>query len=39
MPFLGQFIDIDLLFCTGFDLEHTDVFLCLILNQGLINEI
>ena len=27
-PFLGQVVDLDLLLCTGFDLEHAVLFLC-----------
>ena len=30
-PFLGQVVDSDLLFCTGFDSEHAVLFLCHIL--------
>ena len=32
-PFLGQEVDLDLLHCTGFNLEHAVLFLCHILNQ------
>ena len=32
-PFLGQVVDSDLLLCTGFDLEHADLFLCHIFSQ------
>ena len=30
-PFLRQVVDLDLLLCTGFDLEHAVLFLCHIL--------
>ena len=29
LPFLGQIVNLDLLVCTGFDLEYADLFLCL----------
>ena len=32
-PFLGQVVDLDLLLCTGFDLEHAVLFLCHIFTQ------
>ena len=32
-PFLGQVIELDLLLCTGFDLEHVVLFLCHIFTQ------
>ena len=33
LPFLGQDVDLDLLHFTGFNLEHTVLFLCHIFNQ------
>ena len=36
--FLGQVIDLDLLFCTRFNMKHVDLFLCLILTQGPTND-
>ena len=32
-PFLGQVVDLDLLLCTGFDLEHAVLFPCHIFTQ------
>ena len=32
-PFLGQVVDLDLLLCTGFDSEHSVLFLCHIFTQ------
>ena len=32
-PFLGQVVDLDLLLCTRFDLEHADLSLCPIFIQ------
>ena len=37
-PNLEQDVALDLLFYTGFDLEHEDLFLCLIFTQRLMNE-
>ena len=28
LPFLGQIINLDVLLCSGFNLEHEDLFLC-----------
>ena len=37
-PFLSQVIDFDLLRCTGFDSEHTSLFLCHIFTQRPMND-
>ena len=37
-PFLGQVVDLDLLLCTGFDLEHAVLFLCHIFTQRRMND-
>ena len=44
-PFLRQIVDLeigirilDLLLCTGFDLVHTDLYLCLIFTQRSMND-
>ena len=37
-PFLGQVVDLDLLLCTGFDLEHAVLFLCHIFTQRPMND-
>ena len=37
-PFLGQVVDLDLLLCTGFYLEHAVLFLCHVFTQGLMND-
>ena len=37
-PFLGQVVDLDLLLCTGFDLEHAVLFLCHIFAQRRTND-
>ena len=36
-PFLGQVVDLDLLLCTGFNLEHAVLFLCHLFTQRPIN--
>ena len=38
--FLGhrQTVDLDVLLCTGFNSEHADLFLCLILTQRPVND-
>ena len=33
-PFLRQVVNVDLLLCTGFDLEHENFFLCHISTKG-----
>ena len=38
IPFLGQVVDLDLLLCTGFDLEHAVLFLCHIFTQRPMND-
>ena len=38
LPFLGQFVDSDLLLCTGSDLEHAFFFLCHIFTQRPMND-
>ena len=38
LPFLGQVVDLDLLLCTGFDLEHAVLFLCHIFTQRPMND-
>ena len=37
-PFLRQVVDLDLLLCTGFDLEHAVLFLCHIFTQRPMND-
>ena len=37
-PFLGQVVDLDLLLCTGFNLEHAVLFLCHIFTQRPMND-
>ena len=38
LPFLRQVVDLDLLLCTGFDLEHAVLFLCHIFTQRPTND-
>ena len=37
-PFLRQVVDLDLLLCTGFDSEHSVLFLCHIFTQRPMND-
>ena len=37
-PFLGQVFDLDLQFCTEFDSEYADLFLCPIFTQRSMND-
>ena len=37
-PFLGQVVDLDLLLCTGFDLEHAVLLPCHIFSQRPMND-
>ena len=37
-PYLEQVIDLDLLLCTGFNLEHVVLFLCHIFTQRPMND-
>ena len=37
LPFLGQVVDLNLLLCTGFNLEHAVLFLCHGFTQRLMN--
>ena len=36
-PFLGQVFDLDMQLCTGFDLDHADLFFCHIFPQRPMN--
>ena len=38
LPFCGQVVDLDLLLCTGFNLEHAVLFLCHIFTQRPMND-